>query len=690
MFTFTQVAGRLAVVLAAAGTLSALPPAAAAAPATYTHTQTIPVPPASNYSGTGGGDGWGISLSSTSVYNVFHHSSGTTLACHRQTDASQCWPAKTIVDADGHGFSSGAQSGTFLQQASGKLYSVGRRSFDQTTGVVCIDTVAAEGAGSPFCGFTPLTPVGAAPLPAFSAPVIVGQRLYAFNPQNVTGDANGANRMLCVDLATQTPCAGQPFSLGITGAVTTSAFPAPAATLIGGRIFVPLRVAGTTALQCFDPATGAACGGAWPQPIPTISAENVGAAFPVLNAAGTPTGLCLPEGPGSPCFTLAGAPLVVAPALNAAIPTTSGWNGPAVVIGPRVYIASNEGAAGDRITCWDFLADKACDNFPKKPVGAGYVYTVNADPQRPDCLWLNADYGAAQIQNFDAYSGAACGVGAIRVLASSFIAPAAKCAPTSYLALRLVDPARAAYTDGSVTIADGSGQALPGASALTIDAAGAVDLRSLAIDPAIGLPQFVIALTGASAQQQAVTVELSWRADYDATCDAPGTIAKPDPAPTASPAPTLTPAPATPTVAPTPAPAQGAVLGARAAPKLTGSARFAAHTLRVGQTTTLTVSVRNSGDAASTAGEVCVRVASSLVILRVPAGVTMKGSVLCAKRTATAAGASTTAAKGIVVRAVTAAARATVTDGKNDGVTLSGDALRALRAQSTRGGGVTG
>ncbi len=63
-----------------------------------------------------------------------------------------------------------------------------------------------------------------------------------------------------------------------------------------------------------------------------------------------------------------------------------------------------------------------------------------------------------------------------------------------------------------------------------------------------------------------MTVELSWRADYDAACETPGTKAAEDPVPT--PAPT-----AAPTPAPTPAP-QGAVLAARAEPRLVGRARF--------------------------------------------------------------------------------------------------------------------
>lgn len=685
MFTRSLAARRPLALVAAIVGFGLSTSMAGAAPATYTHTQTIPVPPASNYAGVGGGDGWGISLSPTSVYNVFHHSSQLTVACHRQSDASQCWPAKTVKDAGGNDFSSAGQSGTYLDQASGRLFIVGRRSSDETTGVVCFDTVAAEGAGSPFCGYTPLTGSGESTQPSMSNPLIIGGRLYALNPQNATGDTGGRNRMLCFDLAAQAPCAGQPYSVGVSGTVSTGSYPAPAATLLGTKAYFALRVDGAAAMHCFDTATNAPCAGSWPQPTAGIGPESIGGAFPVLSAAGTPTGLCLPEGPGSPCFTVDGAPLSVPANLDAALPRSSGWNGPAVTIGPRAYYASNEeqGGDSDRITCWDYLAGAACQHFPKAPTGAGYVYTVNPDPQRPDCLWVNADNGQAQIQNFDAYSGGACGTGAIRVISSAFVAPLAQCAPTKYLALRLVDPARSAYTSGTMTVADASGTPLPGAT-LSLDDTGTASLDGVPIDPSVGLPQFIIALTGAPAQQQAVTVELSWRADYDAACQTPGTLAEADPVP-------ATPTPAAPAATPTPTPApQGAVLAARAAPRLIGTARFGARSLRVGRTTTLSVAISNTGNAASTSGDVCVRLSPALVVLKVPKGVTVKGSVLCARRSAVDAGASTTVVRGIVVRGVSATRRASVRDGRDDGVSISGDTLRVLRLQTVRGGGVTG
>ena len=71
---------------------------AVAAEASYSATQTIPVPPASRYAGSGGGDGWALALTSTAVYNVFHHDSSAARSpatCSRTPRT--CWPTQ-----DGH------------------------------------------------------------------------------------------------------------------------------------------------------------------------------------------------------------------------------------------------------------------------------------------------------------------------------------------------------------------------------------------------------------------------------------------------------------------------------------------------------------------------------------------------------------------------------------------------------------
>jgi hypothetical protein len=508
--------------------------------ATYSAIETIPVPPASHFAGSGGGDGWGIALRSTAVYNVFHHSSSMTVACHLQSDASSCWSPKTITDGSGNGFATSGHSGLHLDQGNGHLYVYGTRNVDGTGGVVCIDTNADGSDPNPFCGFTALTAVGDASggsLSAISNQALASGKLYAFNFVDGSGVSGTKNTLLCFDLATHAACAGQPYTL-TTGTVTDGSYPPPSVAAIGGKVIVPITQDGTDHLDCFDPATGSTCAGSWPITVGGSYDSSAGAPFPMLSRAGAVIGLCLPWG-SDPCFDMSGASVPTPPGLASTIGQTSGWNGPAFVLGPRAYVPDGQ---SDQVRCYDFNTGASCANFPKALSDLGLLYTVNPDPQRPDCIWVNADYGSKQIQNFDAYTGEACGAGATRVLASSVVVPREKCTPASYTALQVLSPGRGAYTTGKVSFADGDGNAIPGITDQTLDGEGATDLTNLSLTTTAGLPQFLITLDGGPAGTSSVVVKLTWTATYDPGCLQPGTTAV---APETPPAP-VTPRPAAP------------------------------------------------------------------------------------------------------------------------------------------------
>ena len=151
----------------------------------YSAHESIPAPPASNFAGSAGGDGWGLAFTTAAVYNVFHHDSVLQVACHLQKNATPCWAPKTITDGSGNNFASAGQPGLWMDQANGHLYVFATRVNDQTAGVVCIDTTQPGSVLDPFCGFTALSAVGAAPMTFgfsdLSDPVVVGTSWYAFN-----------------------------------------------------------------------------------------------------------------------------------------------------------------------------------------------------------------------------------------------------------------------------------------------------------------------------------------------------------------------------------------------------------------------------------------------------------------------------------------------------------------------------
>ncbi len=340
--------------------------AAAAGTVTYSATQTIPVPPASTYAGSGGGDGWGIALSNSAVYNVFHHSSSLTVACHLQSDASPCWNPETITDNSGNGFATSGHPGLWLDQASGKLYVYGTRTSDATGGVVCVDTTQAATNPNPFCGFTALTAVGDAPISsgisAISAPALVNGRWYAFNYAQGSGVTGTQNKLLCFDLTTFAACAGQPYTVTFgAGTVQDGDYPPPGVAVIGGHVIVPVNPGIGDQLACFDPASHGNCAGVWPVTLGFSYDAVVGTPFPLLNASGATIGLCLPNGI-DPCYDLSGASVATPSGLTDAVTASSGWNGAAVTVGPRVYVPNGN---ADAVDCYDFNTSSACANFPK-------------------------------------------------------------------------------------------------------------------------------------------------------------------------------------------------------------------------------------------------------------------------------------------------------------------------------------
>ncbi|MFI5313214.1 MAG: hypothetical protein ACHQ06_03550 [Candidatus Dormibacteria bacterium] len=490
---------------------------------TYTHVVTNVAPPASSFAGAaGGGDGWGVGLTNTQLFNVFHHNATLRVNCHNQSNASACWASfKTITDGSGNNFATSGQPGLYVDQPSGHLFVFATRIVAGvfTAGVVCIDTTQPVGNLNPFCGFSALSAVGDATEPGLSNvsdPVQVGSKWYAFNYAN--GAVSGTrDRLLCFDLATLAACASQPFAVTLgSGAVANSTFPEPSIAAFGTEIIVPSTQGGTNYLGCFDTTTDGICAGTWPATSGAVT--GFGAPFPLMVATGNTTGFCLATGT-DPCFTLAGATASTPAGLAAVVAPETAWNSPSFVFGPRVYVP--EGNV-NQVACFDYSTDATCASMPEHFNNLFFLYSVNPDPQRPTCIWVNADSGTAQIQNFDLFTGGVCGSGPVRVLASAAVAPGAPCAPGAWTTLQVTTPAPGAYTSASVQFLDGDGNTIPGTSNVNLDNTGAVDLSHMNLATNIGLPQFLITFTGAPGLSQ-VTTKLTWTGPYLQACVLPGT-----------------------------------------------------------------------------------------------------------------------------------------------------------------------
>jgi hypothetical protein len=332
-------AGRPALValLACAACLATAASASAesAVYSTYSAVQSVPVPPASNFHGNGGGDGWAVALSNEAVYNVFHHQTTLQVACHFQSNAQSCYSPETITETGtGANFATSGQPGLHLDLHTGKLYVFATRTTDATAGVVCIDTTLAPTNPDPFCGFTALTPVGQGPLvpdgiSGASDPVLIGTHWYAYSFVNGVGQSGAENALMCFDVSTDEACSGQPYAVPFgAGAVEDEGFPSPSIAAIGSKVVIPLDIEGTDRLACFDDTTQSSCGGSWPVTLTGVDyASENGAAFPLLDATGKLTGLCLPTGTDQ-CFNLEGEATATPAGMSSVIEASSPWNGP--------------------------------------------------------------------------------------------------------------------------------------------------------------------------------------------------------------------------------------------------------------------------------------------------------------------------------------------------------------------------
>ena len=199
----------------------------------------------------------------------------------------------------------------------------------------------------------------------------------------------------------------------------------------------------------------------------------------------------------------------------ASIGATSQFDGPPYFLGTRVYIPNDPGNAVD---CYNFATSSTCADFPKVFTNLDALYTVNPDPFRTDCLWVNSDHGADQIQNFDAFTGGACPSGPVTVDTSSILAPFKKCLPTQYSSLQVLTPSRSAYQSATVQVDSASGTPLAGIPVQNVSGSGSVDLTPLNIVVQSTTPEFEIDFNGWSNPTKSIKIRLAWVATNAPEC----------------------------------------------------------------------------------------------------------------------------------------------------------------------------
>ncbi len=237
-------------------------------------------------------------------------------------------------------------------------------------GVGCLDLDARAN-----CGFTALATGGGSPSSANSLAGLVraGDSLYGVA---TTG------QVLCMTLATRTPCAGQPYAPVVAPnhdlPSTPNALYLGALTVVGDKVFASSspQASGSTAagppvLGCFDTTARTVCAG-WTAPHP--AGPNAGyysyGVFASYSTAGQPDGACTSTVGGAnvltTCYALDGAARP-APGTLAALAGNVLTFSPETVVADgvtRSYFPAWGGSVAGATVCHDWTHDAPCAGFP--------------------------------------------------------------------------------------------------------------------------------------------------------------------------------------------------------------------------------------------------------------------------------------------------------------------------------------
>lgn len=520
----------------------------------YEHTVNANLPPAANFSGSAGGDGWALAFNDTNVYNVFHHGD-LKFACHAKATAAACSGSgyvggtKSVVDGTNK-FRTGMTPPVFIDSATNHMFTmvvkVPPSSATGTTGVVEIDLSSTS--TNPFVAFYPLsranegaclttcTTSGRTAIITNTAQV--GTKWYVYN--YVSGVANPAlpdsrNKLLCFDLATKSACGGQPYAVETSGGVQARTWEVGNIGTVNNKIYVDIfDNSGNPSLDeiaCVDvSSTPANCSG-WPKaPVAKVNGVAVPAPpFPLLNSSGTAIGVCFPGDPNV-CTDFDGVVQSIPAALaNLANPENIPYasaRSEAHVYGTRIYMpnvgpANNNTASVNNVSCYDYAIDDLCAGFPSPfksftTSALSGLYSIQSDPAYPTCIWVNANAGTAQIQNFDYETGGVCGAGGSVLPVSNFLESQSFCEVREWKKFTLVSPAAGQWTSGTVEFDDSAGAALSGLSVQNIGQDGTIDLSSLGLQSRSDFSKLRVKLVGAATPT--IDVKMTWTAEWHPEC----------------------------------------------------------------------------------------------------------------------------------------------------------------------------
>jgi hypothetical protein len=341
------------------------------------------LPPVQTTATATGGDGFTPVIYRTptggvEAWNTYHHLDTATpkVVCSDLLTGHPCtggpWPRplNTTAGPLGSGSTGNIQSTltpqyVFDPDHAGILYYPAVTT--SSVGVGCLDLGARAN-----CGYYPLENTGGLPS---SVNGLAGLVTTAGNLYGV--DTKG--QVLCLAIASHTPCAGQPYAAIVTpnGNGPTAINPGTqylgSMTLVGNKVFASSSAQGSSqpVLGCFDPGTATSCTG-WSTPRTAGPAGSFSyTAFTSYTSGGVANGACTaPVGVAPPqafCYASDGSALA-GPTGFAALSGSMDTFNPETITSPdghlHSYFAHWGGALAGGTTCWDWTIAARCAAFP--------------------------------------------------------------------------------------------------------------------------------------------------------------------------------------------------------------------------------------------------------------------------------------------------------------------------------------
>jgi hypothetical protein len=430
------------------------------------------------------------------AWNIFHHTgpANPVVVCNDLSSGGPCaggpWPRplNTAAGPLGSGSSGDVYSPLTPQYVqdpgrAGIVYYPAQTA--TSVGAGCLDLAARAN-----CGYVALESSDGSPHAAngLAGLVAVGGKAYGVA---TTGE------VLCLDMAAQSPCAGQPYAAIVPpnhdqpGAAYSLYQGATA--VADGRVYAsssPGSGSTPTSLGCYDPATNAVCAG-WttPHPAAPTTSSLTYSAYVAYDTAGHAAGVCSTGTGSSPvtgCYALDGGPFTApATGLDQLGAGALVFNPEVVDLGgdQRSYFAVWGGVLPGDAVCYSWTHAAPCAGFPAVAghpnVNGGatrdYGYAYDGTTR---CLIALGDAGV--LFSMDPVTG---GSPCLHTGASATLTPAdfycdGGSHPAAYTRAKVtgLDPAHTDPAGTTVTVADPDGTVLA-TPALGQD--GTVDLSGI-------------------------------------------------------------------------------------------------------------------------------------------------------------------------------------------------------------------